>query len=233
MQAAPKSADTASAGKSAFSAFVKQRRAGGGAGSSLLALQREWKSMSPDERASFEQEAVEHRKSGAESTAATFLRQQQRKQLSCAATRPLPAAEPRACKRRKDSAAPAVAVPVPTPLFPKAGGAALHAEQKERRQGLVTTLRAQVQERGAQVTAPASHDTDLEVAAEQVGAPTLSFDWHSDVEEPDAAEEEEDALEVRLPDRGTAATRDLLRQELTRKASIAQVRSLVFSSKAS
>jgi len=230
----------------AFKAFKRWRQAPGTTLTSR-ALLAEWRALGEEKRLAFERGEVpdsgETRPAQGsakpvppKSSAATFLQEQQRKQLQPRVLSPERPQQQRASKKRKE-AVPVVQIPLPS--FPRwtgpsgpAAGAFASCDQRRRE------LEEKVRARDSTVSVASSTRLDFADVQAQVTAPTLSFDWHAapdkDIDDVDVEEAiGEDLgpeLEVDLP----AATggnktdlRTLLRDQAERKSSAKRFSALI------
>lgn len=224
-----------------FVAFVKNRRVdeknAGRDAPSLAKLQADWKCMDDEERNAFSCSHSISSVGSGENATADFLRKQQRRQVLVVGSVPLVRLESsRSTTQAKKRRVGAAVSSLSAPFFPKTpctgsngeGGA---ADENSRRKELALSLKQKTSASGSRVSVQSSYGADLERMNAQLNAPTLSFDWDCPAEEEVCANLEGDCLSdlaVDLPqttERG--GTRSLLRQELVRHISAAQVRELV------
>eukprot|EP00933_Yihiella_yeosuensis_P057000 TRINITY_DN5649_c1_g4_i1.p1 TRINITY_DN5649_c1_g4~~TRINITY_DN5649_c1_g4_i1.p1 ORF type:complete len:301 (+),score=75.67 TRINITY_DN5649_c1_g4_i1:145-1047(+) len=238
-------APSSSGPRTAFDIFSLRRRleiAAKGGSATKSALFAEWQKLSEGEKAEFEIAAKARRDASRVEGAGDFLRRQQEEQKKRPAVRPInPNDGPSNKKLRKSKDPVQKEVPLPAlPSFPSK--ASPTHERQEKRRELTKALRSQAENRGSQVVTMSSHGADLEHISSRLSAPSFSFDWQQPLSDDEGglpaekdgeAAAETSTLTVDLPieassnSSSSSSVRGLLRKELSKRVSSAQVKCLL------
>lgn len=239
-------------GITGMSLYKNRRRAEAGT-VPLATLLEDWRRLPESEREAYENEARERRVAritgvsdgGGAAGTAKLLRRTLEAERVASTVEPIDLrANPSAKRRRKE--APQLSVVVPRPVFPRGrdGGArdgvgettpgqlVLAQRRRHDHVSALSALRSQVAERETRVTVESSCGVDLSQVAASLTGPVLTCDWQQRSADDDDDAESEDGLTVDLPvvhsgKADSEVRRNLLRQDLNRKITSAQVRTLL------